>query len=144
MAGLGSRTPQVLAAVSTEGVCAAGDRTGCLPLSASSCVTARDRAWLVLVAFTVVDSTAAVALVTTRVSLPAEVAGRMVLLGNRLVAGVVARLVPAVLETGTWVLLVLAGGAASSALLSGGVVSAQAVVPPASDWDAAVVSHACV
>lgn len=143
-AGLGPRTPQDPAVVSTKGVRAAGDRTGRLPPPALSCVTARDRALLVLVAFTMADGMAAVAPVTAKVSPPAEVAGRMVLLGNMLAAGVVTGLVPAVLETGTWVLLVLAGGAAPSAPLSEGVVSTWAVVPPAPDRDAAVVSHACV
>ncbi|GAB0193615.1 mucin-4 [Grus japonensis] len=144
VAELGPRTSQDLAVVSMEGVRAAGDRTGCLPPPASLCVTAGDRALLVLVAFAEADGTAAVVSVSMKVSPPAEVAGRMVLLGDTLAAGTVAGLVPAVLETGTWVLLMVAGGAAPSAPLSEGVASAQVVEPPTPDQDAAVVSHACV
>lgn len=62
--GLGPRTPQDPAVVSTEGVPSVGDGTGCLPPSALSSVTAKDRALLVLVAFAVADGMAAVALVT--------------------------------------------------------------------------------
>lgn len=145
MAGLGLRMLRGPAVVSTERLRSAGDRTGCPLLPALLRVTARDRTLVVLVALAGADGMAVVAAVTTNVSPLAEVAGGMVLLGNMLVAGMVAGLLPAVLETGTWVLLVLARGAAPSAPLSEGVVSPWAVVlPPASDRDMAVVSHACV
>lgn len=80
----------------------------------------------------------------TKVSQPVEVVGRSALLGNVLVdgvvAGMVARYVPLVLESGTRVLLVLAEGAAPLVLLSELLVSTWAVVPVAPIQDAAVAS----
>lgn len=139
-----SQDPRV---VSTKGLCAAGDGTGCPPPLVSLCVTARDRALLVLVACAVADGVAVVTLVT-KVSQPVEVIGRIVLLRNVLVDGVVAsmvaRLVPVALESEIRVLLVLAEGAAPSVPLSEWVLSTWAVVPAAPGQDAAVVSHAFV
>lgn len=144
---LGPGIPQGPRVVSSTGLRAAEDGTGCPPPLVSLCVTARDRALLVPVAHAVAGGMAVVTLVT-KVSQPVEVVGRLVLLGTVLVdgavAGVVARLVPLVLESGTRVLLVLAEGAAPSVLLSDLVVSTWAVVPVAPVWGAAVASHTFV
>lgn len=138
---LGPRTPQDPRVVSTKGLRAAGDGTGCPPPLVSLCVTARDGALLVLVAPAVAGGMAVVTVVT-KSSQPVEVGGRLVLLGNVLVGGVVAskvaRLVPVALESGPWVLLVLAEGAVPSVLLSEWVVSTWAVAPEVPVQDAAV------
>lgn len=65
----------------------------------------------------------AVVTLVTKVSQPVEVVGRLVLLGNVLVDGVVARLLPVALESGTRVLLVVAEGAGLLVALSERVVS---------------------
>lgn len=119
---LGPRTSQDPGVVSTKGLCAAGDETGCPSLLVSLCVTARDGALLVLVPCAVAGGMAVVTLVT-KVSQPVEVVGRLVLLGNVLVDGVVARLLPVALESGTRVLLVVAEGAGLLVALSERVVS---------------------
>lgn len=107
----------------------------------------RGGALLVLVARAVAGAMAVVPLVA-KVSQPVEVVGKLVLLGNVLVDGVVAsmvaRLVPVALESGTRVLLVLAEGAAPSVLLSEGTVATWAVLPVPPGQDAALVSHAFV
>lgn len=123
MAGLVLSAPQVLEAVSTKGLCAAWCRTGCPPPPSFMCITARDGALLVVVAFAVADITAVVAPVTTEFSHPSEVPCRMLLLGNMLADGVMPGLVPPLLETGTQVLSVLAGGAAPLSSLSKVAVS---------------------
>lgn len=96
-----------------------------------------------LVARAVAGGMAVVTLVT-KVSPPVEVVGRLALLRDVLVDGVVAstaaRPVPGALESGTRVLLVVAGGAALSVALSEWGMPTWAVVPVAPVQDAAVAS----